>query len=213
MNIIMPFSGIFGAQFRKPSGWLGWLMGPLMNWRHRPLSRWTIELMDIQPDSSILDIGCGGGMAIKEMARLAPAGFIAGIDYSPIMVRQALKYNAAAVRAERVAVKRGNISDLPFASASFDRACAIESFNYWSEPVAGLREVYRVLRDGGLVVITTAWNKEMDNQRKYAAIAKKMRFPLYAGAEMMAMLTAAGFSRVKFHLKDGQGWLCTTGVK
>jgi ubiquinone/menaquinone biosynthesis C-methylase UbiE len=213
MNIIMPFSGAFGAQFRKPSGWLGWLVGPLMNWRHRPLSRWTIELLDIQPDSCILDIGCGGGMAIKEMAKLATGGFIAGVDYSPVMVRQALRYNAAAVEAERVAIKRGNISRLPFADASFDRACAIESFNYWPEPVTGLKEVFRVLKDGGRVVITTAWNKEMDRRLKYAAMAEKMRFPLYAGAEMMAMLTAAGFSRVQFQLKDGQGWLCATGVK
>jgi len=213
MNSFMPFSRVFGAQCRKPSGWLGWLMGPLMNWRHRPLSRWTIELMDIQPNSAILDIGCGGGMAIKEMARIANGGFVAGVDYSPVMVRQALKHNAAAVEAERVAVNRGDISNLPFADASFDRACAIESFNYWPEPVAGLREVFRVLKDGGLVVITTAWNKEMDNRLKYAAMAEKMRFPLYAGAEMMAMLTAAGFSRVQFHLKDGRGWLCTIGVK
>jgi ubiquinone/menaquinone biosynthesis C-methylase UbiE len=213
MNIILPFSGVFGAQFRKPSGWLGRLMGPLMNWRHRPLSRWTIELMDIQPDSSILDIGCGGGMAIKEMARIVTGGFVAGVDYSPVMVQQALRHNAAAVVAGRVAVKRGNISNLPFANASFDRACAIESFNYWPEPVTGLKEVFRVLKDGGRVVITTAWNKEMDSWLRYAAIARKMRFPLYAGAEMIAMLTAAGFSRVQFHLRDGQGWLCTTGVK
>jgi ubiquinone/menaquinone biosynthesis C-methylase UbiE len=177
------------------------------------LSRWTIELMDIRPGSFILDIGCGGGMAIKEMARIATGGFVAGVDYSPVMVQQALKYNAAAVEAERVMVKRGDISNLPFDDASFDRACAIESFNYWPDPVVGLREVFRVLKDGGLVVITTAWNKEMDNRLKYAAMAEKMRFPLYAGAEMMAMLTAAGFSRAQFYLKDGQGWLCATGVK
>jgi len=209
----MPFSKVFGAQCRRPSGWLGWLMGPLMNWRHRPLSRWTIELMDIQPNSYILDIGCGGGMTIKEIARIANGGFVAGVDYSAIMVQQALKHNAAAVGVERVAVKRGDISNLPFEDASFDRACAIESFNYWPEPVAGLKEVYRVLKDRGLVAITTAWNKELDDQPKYAAMARKMQFPLYAGAEMVAMLTAAGFSEVKFRLKDGRGWLCATGVK
>jgi len=197
----MPLMRVFGDQCRKPSGLLGGLMGPLMNWRHRPLSRWTIEMMGIQPHSSILDIGCGGGMTIKEMARLATGGFVAGVDYSEVMVRQALKRNAAAVGAERVAVKSGDISNLPFEDAIFDRACAIESFNYWPEPVAGLREVYRVLKDGGLVAI------------KYAAMAQKMRFPLYAGDEMVVMLNAAGFSEVQFRLKDGRGWLCTVGVK
>jgi ubiquinone/menaquinone biosynthesis C-methylase UbiE len=204
---------VFGDQCRKPSGLLGGLMGPLMNWSHHPLSRWTIEMMNIQPHSSILDIGCGGGMTIKEMARLATGGFVAGVDYSEIMVRQALRRNSAAVKAERVAVKSGDISNLPFEDAVFDLACAIESFNYWPEPVAGLKEVYRVLKDGGLVAITTAWNKEMDDQPKYAALAQKMCFPLYAGDEMVAMLTTAGFSKVQFRLKNGKGWLCTVGFK
>jgi ubiquinone/menaquinone biosynthesis C-methylase UbiE len=209
----MSLTKIFGAQCRKPSGWLGGLMGSLMNWRHRPLSRWTIELLDIQPHNSILDIGCGGGMTIKEIARIAAGGFVAGVDYSEVMVRQALKRNAAAVGAERVVIKEGNISNLPFADASFDRACAIESFNYWPEPVAGLKEVHRVLKEGGLVAITTAWSKEMDNHPKYAVMAQKMHFPLYAGSEMMDMLAAAGFSKVQFRLKDGRGWLCAVGVK
>ena len=152
-------------------------------------------------------------MTIEEMARIANSGFVAGVDYSAVMVQQALKHNATAVGTGRVAVKRGDISNLPFEDASFDRACAIESFNYWPEPVAGLKEVYRVLKDRGLVAITTAWNKEMDDQPKYAAMAKKMRFPLYAGAEMVAILTAAGFSQAQFRLKDGKGWLCAVGVK
>jgi ubiquinone/menaquinone biosynthesis C-methylase UbiE len=209
----MPLTRIFGAQCRKPSGWLGQLMGSLMNWRHQPLSRWTIELMDIQPHDSVLDIGCGGGMTIKEMARIATGGFVAGVDYSEVMVRQALKCNAATVGAGRVAVKGGNVSNLPFEDASFDRACAVESFNYWPEPVAGLKEVHRVLKDRGLVAITTAWSKEMDNHPKYAVMAQKMHFPLYAGSEMVAILAAAGFSEVQFRLKDGRGWLCATGVK
>jgi ubiquinone/menaquinone biosynthesis C-methylase UbiE len=209
----MPLTRIFGAQCRKPSGWLGQLMGPLMNWRHQPLSRWTVEMMDIQPDSSILDIGCGGGRTIKEMARIANGGFVAGVDYSDIMVQQSLKRNAAAVSARRVAIKNGDIAGLPFEDASFDRVCAVESFNYWPEPVAGLKEVLRVLKDGGLVAITTAWSKEMDNHPKYAVMAQEMQFPLYAGSEMVAMLKTAGFSEAKFRLKGGRGWLCTVGVK
>jgi len=169
--------------------------------------------MDIQPDSSVLDIGCGGGMAIKEMARIASGGFVVGIDYSEVMVQQALKHNAAAVGKKRVAVKKGDISNLPFEDASFDKACAIESFNYWPDPIAGLKEVHRVLKDQGVVAITTAWSKEMSNQKKYAAMARRMRFPLYAGSEMVEMLTAAGFSQAQFQLKDGKGWLCALGVK
>ena len=210
---IVDLAELVGAQSRKPSGLLGRLMGFLMNWRHRPLSQWTVELMNIQPDDSVLDIGCGGGVAIKEIAKIAASGFVAGVDYSDIMVRQALRHNAAAVGAMRVAIKNGSISNLPFKDESFDKACAIESFNFWPDPIAGLKEVHRVLRPKGLVAIATGWSKEMPNQQKYVAMAQKMRFSLYSGLEMVEVLTAAGFSQAEFQLKDGKHWLCTIGVK
>ena len=204
---------VLGAQCRKPSGLFGRLMGPLMSWGHRPLSRWTIELMNIQPDDFVLDVGCGGGMAIKEIAKIATSGFVAGVDYSKIMVQQALKCNAAAVRAMRVVIKYGNISKLPFEDESFDKACAIESFHFWPDPIAGLKEVHRVLRPRGLVTIAMGWSKEMPNHQKYVAMAHKMCFSLYSGPEMVEMLTAAGFPQAQFELKVGKKWLCAIGVK
>jgi ubiquinone/menaquinone biosynthesis C-methylase UbiE len=204
---------VVGAQSRKPSGLLGRLMGLLMNWRHRPLSKWTIELMNIQPDDFVLDIGCGGGMAIKEITRIAITGFVAGIDYSEIMVQQALKHNAAAVCAMRVAIKNGSISNLPFKDESFDKAYAIESFNFWPNPIAGLKEVHRVLRPKGLVAIATGWSKETPNQHKYVAMARKMRFSLYSGSQIVEMLTAAGFLQAQFTIKDDKNWLCAIGAK
>lgn len=210
---IVGLAEIVGAQTRRPSGLLGRLMGLLMNWRHRPLSQWTIGLMNIQPDDFVLDIGCGGGMAIKEIAKIATSGFVAGVDYSEIMVQQALKHNAAAVGTKRVAIKNGSISNLPFKDESFDKAYAIESFNFWSDPIAGLKEVHRVLRPQGLVAIATGWSKEMPNQQKYVAMARKMRFSLYSGSQVVEMLTAAGFSQAQFTVKAGKNWLCAIGVK
>lgn len=204
---------ILGEQSRKPSGLLGRLMGPLMNWGHRPLSRWTIELMSIQPDDFVLDIGCGGGIAIKEIAKIAINGFVAGVDYSTIMVQQALKCNATAVQAARVVIRYGNISELPFEDESFNKVCAIESFNFWPDPITGLKEVHRVLRPKGLVTIATAWSKEMLNHHKYLAMVHKMGFSLYSGPEIVRMLTAAGFPEALFKLKAGKNWLCVTGVK
>ena len=210
---IVNLTEVLGAQSRKPSGLFGRLMGLLMNWRHRPLSKWTIELMNIQPDDFVLDIGCGAGMAIEEIAEIATSGFVAGVDYSEIMVRQALKHNAASVRAMRVVIKNGNISMLPFQDESFDKACAIESFNFWPDPIAGLKEAHRVLRPKGLVAIATGWSKEMPKQQKYVAMAHRMRFSLYSGSEMVEMLTAAGFLQAQFTVKAGKNWLCAIGVK
>lgn len=210
---IVNLAEVVGAQSRRPSGLLGKLMGLLMNWRHRPLSKWTIKLMNIQADDFVLDIGCGGGMAVKEIAKIATSGFVAGIDYSEIMVQQALRHNAAAVGAMRVAIKNGSISNLPFKDESFDKAYAIESFNFWPDPIAGLKEVHRVLRPKGLVAIATGWSKEMPNQERYVAMAHKMRFSLYSGSQIVEMLNAAGFPQARFTVKAGKHWLCAIGVK
>ena len=209
----MNLAGVVGAQSRKPSGLLGRFMGFLMNWNHKPLSKWTIRLMDIKSDDFVLDIGCGGGMAIKEVAKITASGFVAGVDYSETMVQQALKHNSSAVYSTRVEIKNGSISNLPFKDETFDKAYAIESFNFWPDPVAGLKEVHRILKPKGLVAISTGWSKEMPNQRKYTAMAQKMRFSLYSGSEMVDMLTAAGFPQAQLEFQAGKNWLCTIGVK
>jgi len=188
-------------------------MGPLMNWGHRPLSRWTIELMSIKPDDSVLDIGCGGGRTIRDIAKIVTGGVVSGVDYSELMVQQALKCNATAARAMHVVIKYGNTSKLPFEDESFNKACAIETFHFWPDPVVGLKEVHRVLRPKGLAAIATAWSKEIPNHQKYSAIARRMRFPLYSGSEMIGMLNAAGFSRAYFEFKTGSNWLCAIGIK
>ena len=52
-------------QFRKPTGWLVGLAGLSMNRGHEKVWRWGLEHIAIQPDAIVLDVGCGGGDAIK----------------------------------------------------------------------------------------------------------------------------------------------------
>ena len=56
------------AQGRKPSGWFGRFIGRAMNLEHAKIRGWGLSSISIKPDSYVLDIGCGGGMAVKEMA-------------------------------------------------------------------------------------------------------------------------------------------------
>ena len=207
---------MFGRQARKPRGWFGkTVFGHLATWGHRPVTKWAMSLMDVQPDDHVLDIGCGGGMAVELIARIAVDGFVAGIDYSEEMVQQALKRNAAAVRAGRVEIRHGNVAALPYNDESFDKVIALESFYFWPEPVANLQEVRRVMTPGGLLALAMEGSKESPNQQKQSALAAQMGFPLYSGAEVEKMLTAAGFSRAWFESARDRGWdwLCALGVK
>ena len=217
MGLADGFLKVLGSQSRKPNRWLGKILfGHLATWGHRPLTNWAMGFMDIQPADYVLDVGCGGGMAIKLITKVATEGFVAGVDHSEIMVQQARKRNAAAVQTGRVEVRHGNVSALPYGDESFDKVCAIETFYFWPEPVANLEEVCRVLKPGGLVVLAMEGSKEALNQQKHAALAAQMQFPLYSGAEMVEMLTTAGFNRTWFEAvppDKGWGWLCVLGVK
>lgn len=211
----MGLTEMMGSQARKPSGLPGRVMGYLMSRGHMPLAEWTIEQVNIQPDDHVLDIGCGGGMTIKQIARIAEEGFVAGIDLSEIMVKQALKCNKAMVRSGHVEIKYGNVSNLPYKNESFDKVCSIESFYFWHDLIPNLTEVYRVLKPTGLVAIGMEWSKEMSNpqKQKCEAMADKMEFKLYSGAEMVEMLTTAGFSQARFVTNPDKNWFCAVGVR
>lgn len=208
--------GMLGRQARKPSGWLGkMLYGHLAAWGHRSLTNWAVRFVDIQPTDHVLDVGCGGGMAIKLIAQITIEGFVAGLDHSEDMVQQALKRNAAAAQAGRVEIRHGNVAALPYDDESFDKVIAVETFYFWPDPIANLREVRRVLKPGGLVALVMEGSKESPNPQRQVALAARMEFPLYSGAEMVEMSTAAGFSRAWFEAapEDGWGWLCALGVR
>ncbi len=204
-----------GRQARKPSGWLGkMLYGHLATRGHRPLTNWAIGLMGVQPADQVLDIGCGAGMAIQLLAQIAAEGFVAGVDYSEDMVQQARKRNAPAVRAGRVQILHGDVALVPYDDESFDKVIAVETFYFWPDPVANLREVRRVMRPGGLVALVMEGSKESPDREKQIALAARMEFPVYSGAEMEEMLTAAGFSKAWFETGPERrwGWLCAFGV-
>jgi len=66
----------------KPSGLLGRLIGSLMNLGHRDVYGWGLTYLSIEPNSTVLDIGCGGGGAVKLLAANVSKGNAYGIDHS-----------------------------------------------------------------------------------------------------------------------------------
>ena len=75
--------------------------------------QWTIALLDIKPDDCLLEIGFGPGMAIERVSKIASEGFIAGVDHSAVMVRQASLLNARAIRGGKLMLRLGFVSNLP----------------------------------------------------------------------------------------------------
>jgi len=140
-------------QFSGPRGPLGYVAGFLMSRMNVQLNQWAVDLMELGPFDRICEIGFGPGLAVELAASRATSGFVAGVDLSEVMLAQASRRNRAAIAAGRVELRCGTAAELPFADASFTRACAVNSLQFWPEPEAGIREIHRVLSPGGRLVL------------------------------------------------------------
>ncbi len=83
----MSFSSFFSKQARKPSGLFGRLvMSNIFDIGNSYLNQLVNELLSVQKDEYILDIGCGTGKLIYTMASQISDGYFEGIDFSETMV-------------------------------------------------------------------------------------------------------------------------------
>ncbi len=137
-----------------PRGFWGALIGYSMAWTHRMRNAWTLSLLDLRATDRVLEIGCGPGTAIRDVARVATGGFVAGIDPSDVMVGQAVGRNRRAIHEKRVEVRLAAMSAIPYADASFDKVFGTNSIQFSKALLSDLREVHRVLRPGGLAVFS-----------------------------------------------------------
>lgn len=144
---------LLSRTFGQPSGLFGRLGGFIMSRENRQMARRAIRVLHVRPDDQVLEVGCGPGVAIRLLLRSAPGVIAVGIDPSEEMLEQARARNATAVRAGRVLLRQAPAEELPFDDAAFDRAFAIRSMSLWSDSRAGLRELRRVLKPQGRLVL------------------------------------------------------------
>src|SRR5436190_10053961 len=140
-------------QCRKPAWFLGRLFARGMNRSHVDLTTWGLRSIPLQEDFTILDVGCGGGQTIATLAALAVLGKVYGVDYSSASIAVARKTNARLIEQGRVDIRLGSVSKLAFDGNTFDVVTAIETHYYWPDLATDLKEILRVLKPGGSLVI------------------------------------------------------------
>ena len=195
------------AQFGRPTGFWGHMAGKIMARTPSNQERihWTIALLDIKPDDRLLEIGFGPGMAIELVSKIASEGFIAGVDHSEVMVRQASRRNARAIRDGKVMLRLGSVSKLPKFNESFDKIFTINSIHFWHEPVDCLKELWHLLRPGGLIAVTI----QPRSRSATDATTKEI------GEEVAMNLKRAGFAQCKLEIRHIKpvSVACAIGIK
>jgi len=135
-----------------------------------PLAGHFVDLAGVRRGMHAVDVGCGPGALTERLAARLGADRVAAVDPSAMFV------DAARQRCPGVDVREGRAEELPFADGAFDVALAQLVVHFMSDPVAGLREMGRVTRDGGVVAacvwdhagsrgpLSTFWNavRELD---------------------------------------------------
>jgi SAM-dependent methyltransferase len=120
--------------------------GESMEEDHRLIVEPALALMRLAPDDNVLDIGCGAGWLARLIAPQVRAGRFVGTDISDEMVRHARRN---CVDLENAVFIVGGVDELPWESNFFTKVISVESAYYWPDPAQGLREIFRVLREGG----------------------------------------------------------------
>jgi ubiquinone/menaquinone biosynthesis C-methylase UbiE len=87
------------------------------------------------------------------IAERAEAGFVAGVDLSDVMARQAAKFNLDLIVSGRVELCQGSVANLPYEYGRFTKALAVNNYQFWPNAELNLVEIQRVMREGGLLVI------------------------------------------------------------
>jgi SAM-dependent methyltransferase len=145
-------------------------------------------------------VGCGPGALTAELVTRVGAGGVAAVDPSESFVAAARDRNPG------VDVRRASAEDLPFADGEFDVALAQLVVHFMSDPVAGLREMARVTRSGGVVAacvwdhgggggpVTAFWNaaRELDQ-----TLGDESAMAGTHSGDLTALFEAAGLEEVE----------------
>ena len=116
----------------------------------RELAPAFADFSGLRAGSTVLDVGCGSGILTLELSRRLGPENVAAVDPSPLV-------QACAARVPDADVRTGSAEALPWADASFDAALAQLVLHFLDDPVAGLVEMRRVVRPGG-IVSACSWN-------------------------------------------------------
>jgi cyclopropane fatty-acyl-phospholipid synthase-like methyltransferase len=175
-------------QFGNPKGMVGWLAGHIMARRssNRIRNHKTVDMMALQPDSRVLEIGCGPGLALTQCAALVRDGNVVGLDHSPVMIDQARNRLQNAGLSQKAVLHVGGVERLADWPMRFDRVYSLNVIQFIPDKAKYYHSVYDALIVGGKCF--TTYQPRMDNNDPDGATLM--------AEKITALMQAADFRRL-----------------
>jgi SAM-dependent methyltransferase len=175
---------------------------------HYPNFRVILAELALTPDDHLIEVGCGGGALLKEALRSGCRA--AAIDHSPDMVGLAQQENRGAVTEGRLEVCQASADHLPFPDATFTCAVMTGILGFLPDPVATLREIRRVLRQGGRLVALGSDPELRGTPAAPEPMASRLRF--YDDDKLQRLAREAGFTEARVVRRDLEPFAREAGI-
>ncbi len=161
----------------------------------------ALDLCDVLPGQRVLDVGSGTGAdALELAARVGPSGTVTGVEPSVALIEEARRRAGGDAR---VRFCLGSAEALGFDDASFDVVRADRVLVHLSDPAAAVREMVRVTRPGGRIVLTEGDFDTLVIDAADASVSRKIAALLSdgfasgtVGRSLVSLLLRAGAIRV-----------------
>src|SRR5262245_25336180 len=114
----------------RPTGVFGRLIARLMNRTNAGINAFALHQLQLEASDRVLEIGFGGGPSLSSL--IEGAGFVAGVDRSPDMVKRAAARFSHAVAAGRADFRAASVEALPFGDASFGKVLTVNTVYFWN---------------------------------------------------------------------------------
>jgi len=159
--------------------------------------------------SRVLDVGCGAGIDTLALARLVgPSGWVAGIDYDEQMIAEADRRARSAGVSTWTQHQKADASSLPFENEEFHASRSERMFQHLQNPESALREMIRVTRPGGrIVVLDTDWgsmsvdsNETEIEQRLFRFHAEVQLHNGYSGRKLYRQFKTHGLIEIEIEI-------------
>lgn len=201
----------FSQQFRKPTGLVGkFVVNTVFKKGNVNLTNFMASQYKPDDSHSLLDIGFGPGQFFINFA--SQVKHMSGLDFSQDVVTNAEKKFKKLISDNKLELKKGEISQIPYQNNHFDTIFTANTLYFWPDPVNDSREVLRVLKPEGQFILGFRTREQLKDD---IDDLDKNVFNFYSNDEVENILNKAGFRKIKTKISyiGGKEFSCIISKK